>query len=87
MTPIARITGLKGVEKRPVAWFKLKAVVRKIAAEMGKKSNEITAIVLHIGGGISVALHVNGRTVDVNNCMHGDGPFLRSAQVFCQPSR
>ena len=22
-----------------------------------------------------MALHVNGRTVDVNNCMHGDGPF------------
>lgn len=76
MTPIARITGLKGVE-RSAQWHGLssKAVVRKIAGEMGKKPNEITAIVLHIGGGISVALHVNGRTVDVNNCMHGDGPF------------
>lgn len=76
MLPIARICGLKGAT-RSAQWHALssKAVVRKIAGEMGKKHNEITAIVLHIGGGVSVALHVNGRTVDVNNCMHGDGPF------------
>lgn len=76
MTPIARVCGLKNVE-RSAQWHALssKAVVRKVAGELGKKSDEITAIVLHIGGGVSVALHVNGRTVDVNNCMHGDGPF------------
>lgn len=76
MTPISRICGLKGAE-RSAQWHALssKAVVRKIADEMGKRHDEITAIVLHIGGGVSVALHVNGRAVDVNNCMHGDGPF------------
>lgn len=76
MTPIARVTGLKGVE-RSAQWHGLsqKAIVRLLAKELGKKHDEITAIVLHIGGGVSVALHINGRTVDVNNCMHGDGPF------------
>lgn len=76
MTPIARICGLKGVE-RSAQWHALssKAVVRKIASEMGVGHEEINAIVLHIGGGVSVALHEKGRTVDVNNCMHGDGPF------------
>lgn len=76
MAPIARICGLKGAE-RSAQWHALssKAVVRKIAGELGKRHDEITAIVLHIGGGVSVALHVNGRAVDVNNCMHGDGPF------------
>lgn len=76
MTPIARICGLKGVE-RSAQWHGLssKAIVRKIAGEKGKDHKDITAIVLHIGGGVSVALHDHGRTVDVNNCMHGDGPF------------
>lgn len=76
MAPVARICGLKGVE-RSAQWHGLsqKAIVRKMAEELHKKHNEITAIVLHIGGGVSVGLHVNGRAVDVNNCMHGDGPF------------
>lgn len=76
MSPIARICGLKGVE-RGAQWHGLsqKAIVRKLAAELGKPHDEITAIVLHIGGGVSVGLHINGKAVDVNNCIHGDGPF------------
>lgn len=76
MTPIARICGIKGAE-RSAQWHGLssKAVVRKIAGELGKRHDEINVIVLHIGGGVSVALHQKGKAVDVNNCMHGDGPF------------
>lgn len=29
----------------------------------------------HMGGGISVAAHKQGRIVDVNNALDGDGPF------------
>lgn len=29
----------------------------------------------HLGGGISVGAHKNGRVVDVNNGLDGDGPF------------
>lgn len=32
-------------------------------------------IVAHMGGGISVAAHRQGRIVDVNNALDGDGPF------------
>ena len=28
-----------------------------------------------MGGGISVAAHKQGRVVDVNNALDGDGPF------------
>jgi butyrate kinase len=31
--------------------------------------------VAHLGGGTSVGIHVNGRVVDVNNALDGDGPF------------
>ena len=31
--------------------------------------------VAHMGGGISVAAHKQGRIVDVNNALDGDGPF------------
>ena len=32
-------------------------------------------IVAHMGGGISVGAHKKGKVVDVNNALHGDGPF------------
>lgn len=32
-------------------------------------------MVAHLGGGISVAAHKQGRVVDVNNALDGDGPF------------
>ena len=28
-----------------------------------------------MGGGTSIGIHVNGRVVDVNNALDGDGPF------------
>lgn len=52
-----------------------KAILRRLAADLGKKPEEIDAIVVHLGGGISVGAHRHGRTIDVNNALDGDGPF------------
>jgi butyrate kinase len=52
-----------------------KAVSRRWCKEQGRKYEEVTLIVAHMGGGISVGLHKNGRVVDVNNALNGDGPF------------
>ena len=42
---------------------------------MGWVYEESNLIVAHMGGGISVAAHKQGRIVDVNNALDGDGPF------------
>ena len=52
-----------------------KATARKIAAQLGKNYASVNLIVAHLGGGISVAAHQNGKVVDVNNALDGDGPF------------
>jgi len=52
-----------------------KATARKIAAELGKRYDEINLIVVHLGGGISVGAHRKGQIIDVNNALDGDGPF------------
>jgi butyrate kinase len=52
-----------------------KAVARRFAREHGKKYDEITVIVAHLGGGITVGLHKNGKVIDVNNGLDGEGPF------------
>lgn len=52
-----------------------KATARKIAADLGKDYTAVNLIVAHLGGGISVSAHRNGKVIDVNNSLDGDGPF------------
>ncbi|MBX3042435.1 MAG: butyrate kinase [Candidatus Kapabacteria bacterium] len=52
-----------------------KAVARRFAREHGKKYEELSLIVVHLGGGITVGVHKNGRVIDVNNGLDGEGPF------------
>ncbi len=52
-----------------------KAVARLVAEKLGKKYDECNFIVAHIGGGISVGAHREGKIIDVNNALDGDGSF------------
>jgi butyrate kinase len=52
-----------------------KAVARRFAREHEKNYKDLTLIVVHLGGGITVGVHKNGRVIDVNNGLDGDGPF------------
>lgn len=76
MIPLARYSGLKGIERKSI-WHALnqKAVARRAAKDMGKSYEEVNLIVVHLGGGISIAAHRKGKTIDVNNALNGDGPF------------
>ncbi len=76
MEPVAKISGLRGIERKAL-WHALnqKAVARTAARDLGKKYGEANLIVVHLGGGISIAAHKMGKAVDVNNALNGDGPF------------
>jgi butyrate kinase len=52
-----------------------KAISRIHAKSLDKKYEELNLIVAHLGGGISVGAHRNGKVIDVNNALDGDGPF------------
>ncbi|MDY5911454.1 MAG: butyrate kinase [Inconstantimicrobium porci] len=52
-----------------------KAVAKRFAKETGKKYEDLNLVIVHMGGGVSVGAHKNGRVVDVNNTLDGDGPF------------
>lgn len=76
MRPEARYTGFPGIDRKSIFHaLNQKAVARKYAASAGRKYEEMRLIVGHIGGGISVGAHVDGRVVDVNNALDGEGPF------------
>ena len=74
--PLARYSGLKEIER--VSRFHIlnhKAVAKKYAHDIGKKYENLNLVVCHMGGGTSVAIHKNGRIIDGNNGLDGDGPF------------
>lgn len=52
-----------------------KAVAKRYAKEVGKAYEDLNLIVVHMGGGVSVGAHKNGKVVDVANALDGDGPF------------
>lgn len=52
-----------------------KAVSRRHAREKKLDYNKLNLIVVHLGGGITVGVHKNGKVIDVNNGLDGDGPF------------
>ena len=76
MEPIARISGLRGIERRSVGHaLNQKAVARKTAEDLNKSYEEVSLIVAHLGGGISIGAHKNGKMIDVVNGLDGEGPY------------
>jgi butyrate kinase len=76
LQPVARISGHPEIERISIFHtLNQKAVARMYAASAGKKYEDLNLIIAHMGGGISIGAHRNGKVVDVNNALDGDGPF------------
>ena len=76
LEPVARISGHPEIERISIFHaLNQKAMARMYAESIEKKYEDLNLIVAHMGGGISVGAHTRGRVVDVNNALHGDGPF------------
>lgn len=52
-----------------------RAMVRRYARSVGRTGKDVTAIVAHMGGGVSVSLHKDGLVIDTNDALGGDGPL------------
>ena len=76
MEPCARISGMPLIERKSIFHaLNQKAVARDVAKQLNKPYDRLNLIIAHLGGGITVGLHKQGRVVDVNNGLDGDGPF------------
>ncbi|MGE5385534.1 MAG: butyrate kinase [Betaproteobacteria bacterium] len=73
---VARITGCPAIAKISIFHaLNQKAVAKRYAKSLGRPYEELNLIVAHLGGGISVGCHRQGRIVEVNNALDGNGPF------------
>ncbi|MBM7552356.1 butyrate kinase [Thalassobacillus pellis] len=76
LSDIARISGVPEIPRKSIFHaLNQKAVARRAAKDLKITYKESRLIVTHMGGGITVGAHKDGRVVDVNNGLHGDGPF------------
>lgn len=76
MQPIARFSGNELIARKSIFHaLNHKAAGRKIAKKLGSDYEKLNFVIAHLGGGISVAAHRQGKAVDVNNALDGDGPF------------
>ena len=72
----ARISGMPEINRRSIFHaLNQKAVARRAAVKMGKTVQDCNFIIAHMGGGISVGAHENGRVIDVSNGLDGEGPM------------
>ena len=76
LNQVARITGHPEFKRMSIFHaLNQKATARSYARLLNKKYEDLNLIVAHMGGGISIGAHMNGRVIDVNQALDGEGPF------------
>ena len=74
MLPILKVTGLPFMKRKGMGHnLNMRAAAMRYAKEHGKAYKDCSLIVVHLGGGISVSLHHDGKVADIIN--DEDGPF------------
>jgi len=73
---VARLSGVPELPRVSIFHaLNQKAVAKRYAKEKGVPYESLNLIVVHMGGGVSVGAHENGKVIDVFNALSGDGAF------------
>lgn len=86
LAPAARYSGMAEIPRGSIFHaLNQKAVAKRYAAEIGKPYESLRLVVVHMGGGVSVGAHEDGKVVDVFSAFDGDGAFSpeRAGGVPC----
>ena len=74
LEPLAKVTGLPEMQRKGMGHnLNMRAAAMKYAKETGRPYNDISVVVAHLGGGITLSLHHKGRIVDMIS--DDEGPF------------
>ena len=73
--PLARVSGMPEIQRKSLLHaLNIRAIAFRVAAEMGRKMEDLNLVVAHLGGGISVVPMKKGKMIDANNA-NEMGPF------------
>ena len=86
MLPECRMGGIPEFTRKTLFHaLNSRAIVRRYLREHGHKTNDVTVIVAHMGGGATISLHRNGKVIDTNHGLGGDGPITPERAGCCPP--
>jgi butyrate kinase len=75
LEPVARVSGSPELDRISMCHaLNMKAVSRKVAADMREKYADVNLVVAHLGTGVSLSVHHGGRMVDISDGKE-EGPF------------
>lgn len=73
---VARISGMPDISRRSLIHaLNIRAVTREYAESAGRKFDEVTCVVAHMGGGCTTVVITGGKVIDMYNGLDGDGAF------------
>lgn len=76
VSDVAKLSGHPDFPRRALFHaLNQKAIAKRFAEETGRPYDSLNLIVAHMGGGTSVGCHRQGKVVDVNNGLEGEGAF------------
>lgn len=66
--PVVRLSGLAGMDRECLSHaLNTKAIAKRFAREHGQEYSNLRLVVAHLGSGISISAHENGKMIDVTN--------------------
>ncbi|SDE07083.1 butyrate kinase [Sporomusa acidovorans] len=75
-TAVARLSGHPELPRQSrFQALSHRATGKRYARDNGRKYEELNLVIAHMGGGITVAVHRQGKMIDATNGIDGEGPF------------
>lgn len=73
---ISRVSGIKGIYREShLHALNQKEIAKRFCTARGLNYEDVNLIICHLGGGISITAHKNGRMIDSNDIIKGSGPM------------
>ena len=86
MLPECHVGGIPEFPRRTLFHaLNTRAIMRRYLRETGRKAEDTTAIICHMGGGVTISLHRGGKVIDTSHGLGGDGPITPERAGCCPP--
>ena len=86
MLPECHVGGIPEFPRRTLFHaLNTRAIMRRFLRDTGRKAEDTTAVICHMGGGVTISLHRGGRVIDTSHGLGGDGPITPERAGCCPP--
>ncbi len=86
MLPECHVGGIPEFPRRTLFHaLNTRAIMRRFLRDTGRTAADTTAIICHMGGGVTISLHRGGRVIDTSHGLGGDGPITPERAGCCPP--